>query len=77
MEMVVYLSRVRSTQMALVGSTLATLEYVDADGDGFPEEDDCDDGNPAINPSAEEVCDGADNDCDGTVDVDATDGITV
>ena len=50
---------------------------LDADGDGFPEEDDCDDGNPAINPSAEEVCDGADNDCDGTVDVDATDGITV
>ncbi len=37
---------------------------------------DCDDGDPAVNPAGTELCDGADNDCDGTIDpptsVDAT-----
>jgi len=38
---------------------------------------DCDDGNAAINPAASELCDGVDNDCDGTVDeADATDAAT-
>ena len=48
----------------------------DNDGDGYPEDIDCDDGDPAVSPAAPEVCDGADNDCDGEVDeigaVDAT-----
>lgn len=39
----------------------------DADGDGASC-DDCDDADPARFPSAPEVCDGKDNDCDGTVD---------
>ncbi len=30
--------------------------------------DDCDDGDAAVNPSATEVCDSVDNDCDGRVD---------
>jgi hypothetical protein len=30
--------------------------------------DDCDDANPAINPAADEVCDGLDNNCDGDID---------
>jgi len=30
--------------------------------------EDCDDGNPAISPDAEEVCDTLDNDCNGAVD---------
>ncbi len=37
--------------------------------------DDCDDGNPAVVPGATEVCDGVDNDCDGTVDQAPTDGV--
>jgi hypothetical protein len=41
----------------------------DADGDGFIA-DDCDDGNPAVNPGATEVCDAVDDDCDGAVDED-------
>jgi len=32
------------------------------------DDSDCDDGDGAINPAATEVCDGADNDCDGSVD---------
>ncbi|MCB9765969.1 MAG: FG-GAP repeat protein [Alphaproteobacteria bacterium] len=65
-------------------------QYADADGDGFGDPDssiegcgasgyvgnadDCDDTAEAVNPDAEEICDGVDNDCDGTPDgADATD----
>ncbi|MBI3185907.1 MAG: putative metal-binding motif-containing protein [Myxococcales bacterium] len=33
-----------------------------------PNAGDCDDGNPAVRPGAAEVCNGADDDCDGTAD---------
>jgi hypothetical protein len=62
--------------------------FVDTDGDGFgagtatsscapitgsvTNNGDCNDGNPAINPNATEVCNGVDDDCDGVVD----DGLT-
>jgi hypothetical protein len=48
----------------------------DNDGDGFtPEGGDCDDWNPDVHPDATEVCDGDDNNCDGTIDEDANDMI--
>jgi len=67
----------------------ATAWYFDRDGDGYGHGDaqlacsqpyrhvdndgDCDAYLAHINPDAEEVCDGVDNDCDTTVDVDAAD----
>jgi hypothetical protein len=55
----------------------------DSDGDGFGvngdpscpggEEPDCDDEDPATYPGADELCDGLDNDCDGTVPDDELD----
>ncbi|MCK6502943.1 hypothetical protein L6R53_06025 [Myxococcota bacterium] len=41
---------------------------VDLDGDVWPAGEDCDDLDPETHPTAEEVCDGYDNDCDAEVD---------
>jgi len=62
----------------------ATNKYLDRDGDGFgtgaavttclelegyaTHGDDCDDESEATYPGAEEICDGLDNNCDGTPD---------
>lgn len=52
--------------------SVLTPEQIDDDGDGFSEEDgDCDDANPNISPSAPELADQIDNNCNGIVD-DAT-----
>ena len=40
----------------------------DADGDGYAEEDDCDDNNASIHPGQTETCDGVDENCNGVVD---------
>jgi len=54
-----------------------SVAYADADGDGHPACEECDDGDAAVNPAAVEVCNGTDDDCDGTVDeADATDAST-
>ncbi|MDG1480759.1 MAG: putative metal-binding motif-containing protein, partial [Myxococcota bacterium] len=44
----------------------------DADGDGYDADEDCDDENSVVNPSASEICDGVDNNCDGVVDEEVT-----
>ncbi|MBN1771476.1 MAG: putative metal-binding motif-containing protein, partial [Deltaproteobacteria bacterium] len=41
---------------------------VDEDGDTYPAGEDCDDGNAAVHPGAEELCNGVDDDCDGVPD---------
>ena len=63
--------------VALVGCSTEELGPVDEDGDGFTTEYDCDDTDPAIYPTADELCDTIDNDCDGQVDEeDAADAVT-
>lgn len=53
-----------SSTVSLAGTGgLSTLDY---DADGFSVADgDCDDGNAAVNPGAEEICSGVDDDCNG------------
>ena len=46
----------------------------DADADGFLAKDDCDDNDASSYPDADEVCDEVDNNCDGAVDENPTDG---
>lgn len=50
----------------------------DDDDDGYTAEaGDCDDANPAVNPGADESCNGTDDDCDGETDgPDAVDALT-
>jgi len=66
---------------SLIAILLTTLTFIssqtawslgdesDQDGDGYlVGGDDCDDNNININPDATELCDGVDNNCDGTID---------
>jgi len=48
--------------------TPSTGGLTDVDSDGFEAPADCDDGDPAVHPQADEACNGIDDDCDGDVD---------
>jgi hypothetical protein len=50
------------------------MAVVDDDGDGYGVDEDCDDGDPAVHPDADEACDGIDTDCDGLLGTDELDG---
>lgn len=59
---------------AYVSQNQLELKYdnIDADGDGSPGREDCDDDNPLRSPDLPEIiADGIDNDCDGSDNVDA------
>ncbi|MCO4772266.1 MAG: putative metal-binding motif-containing protein [Deltaproteobacteria bacterium] len=45
-----------------------TVGCQDADGDGVPADQDCDDSDAGVYPGQAEVCDGDDQDCDGTIE---------
>jgi hypothetical protein len=49
-------------------STEDTGVLSDFDGDGYFSDEDCDDTSQNTHPGAQEICDGADNDCDGETD---------
>jgi hypothetical protein len=54
-----------------------SVGYADDDGDGFAACEECDDTDAAQFPGADELCNGEDDDCDGTVDEDdAIDALT-
>ena len=50
----------------------AGLVLMDSDGDGFYEDEDCDDSDSSIYPNAPEICDGLDNNCNQEIDEDVT-----
>ena len=56
---------------AIIDAWLACREAggPDADADGADTCHDCDDADPAAHPGATETCNGADDDCDGIIDV--------
>ena len=64
------------TAVACRSNTIVTEDKIfenevvleDADGDGFFEDEDCDDQNAQIHEGVEEICDGIDNNCNGEID---------
>ncbi len=52
------------------GCSIGTATLYDFDGDGSLDADDCNPTDSSINPLATELCDGLDNDCNGSADAD-------
>ncbi|MBX2803780.1 MAG: putative metal-binding motif-containing protein [Myxococcales bacterium] len=55
------------SDIGFTGGPDATAQ-LDDDGDGVPAYLDCNDGSAVANPGAVEICNGADDDCDGVID---------
>lgn len=55
-------------KLMLPSLLLLTACGVDADGDGYKSNFDCDDASAAVYPYAPETCNGVDDDCDGVSD---------
>ena len=58
------------------GNPDAATTACEAPANHVDDASDCDDGDASVSPSASEVCDDQDNDCDGTTDADAVDAAT-
>ncbi len=58
----------RNTDVAVASCEAVSGHVADAS--------DCDDSDPAVNPDADEICNELDDDCDGEIDVDASDAPT-
>jgi hypothetical protein len=57
------------------GDALASVSGCTAPSGYVADDRDCDDADDTIHPGAVEVCDGVDQDCDGTIDDNATDAL--
>ncbi|MEC8425274.1 MAG: putative metal-binding motif-containing protein, partial [Myxococcota bacterium] len=57
----------------ITDDTGTAISLSDADSDGYPTGEDCDDADASTHPGATEVCDGVDNDCDAEIDEDVLD----
>jgi hypothetical protein len=57
---------------ALALEQVQALHGIDHDGDGYAGAEDCEEGDSSIGPGSEELCNGLDDDCDGSVDEDCT-----
>ncbi|MEC7983599.1 MAG: putative metal-binding motif-containing protein [Myxococcota bacterium] len=58
------------------GDPNVSLYQCDQPFDFISDSSDCDDDNDEVNPAADEVCNAIDDDCDGNIDINATDANT-
>ncbi|MCB2195746.1 MAG: hypothetical protein KQH79_07790 [Bacteroidetes bacterium] len=64
---------------AATGACIHTVlpeSLCDKDGDGYTADLDCNDNDASINFDSDEICDGEDNNCNGSIDENPVDGVT-